>query len=358
MDSYYEFDIWEASMGTRIALVSVCGVMTAVGILGNLLIIFLVAKVKSLRTTVNKSLAFLSLADVLFLVYQPVVTMNWEFGVDDSNLGEHLCYFILFYDKGGVFCSTLIFLFVSLDRYIAVCHPLVSLYYWSGRRTFYVLTSIVLLTVAFSFPTYIMSRYDTFPEGNQTLTFCYIYIAEPWMKSYVAGLEVISNFGSVPILVFVYARMVRAILKKKPTEEVARADHAQSARRSPRTRTVIMLLIAVVVFIICRFPRCMLELFNVLSPDIYRFEEALVKRESYIVYWISWICLFANSQANPFIIFIMSSTFRKAFADVFCGCRRKAAKRSGKETTPNTVSSKVSSQAQASTSSQELHATP
>lgn len=263
-------------------------------------------------------------------------------------------YFILFYDKAGVFCSTLIFLFVSLDRYIAVCHPLVSLYYWSGSRTLYVLTGIVLLTVAFSFPTYLMSRYEAFPEGNQTLTFCYINMPETWMKGYVVAMEIVSNFVSIPVLVFVYARMVRAVLKKKPTEEVVRPGHAQSARRAPRTRTVIMLLIAVVVFVLCRFLRCMLELFNILAPDIYRFEEALVKRDSYIVYWISWICLFANSQANPFIIFSMSSTFRKAVADVFCGCRRRPARRPGKETSLSTVSNKMSSDAQTSASSLQL----
>ncbi|KAL1497790.1 hypothetical protein ABEB36_008688 [Hypothenemus hampei] len=95
-----------------------------VGIAGNTLVIYVVARYSKMHTVTNMYIVNLALADEFFLIGLPflIVTIirgHWIFG-------HYACKIYMISTSINQFTSSILLCIMSADRYIAVCHPISS----------------------------------------------------------------------------------------------------------------------------------------------------------------------------------------------------------------------------------------
>lgn len=116
------------------------GLVFLVGVFGNSLVIYVVLRFSKMQTVTNMYLFNLALADEMFLVgvvflIITFINKNWLFG-------RILCKVYMTITSINQFTSSLLLAVMSIDRYIAVCHPISAPKY---RTTF--LAKFICLTV-------------------------------------------------------------------------------------------------------------------------------------------------------------------------------------------------------------------
>ena len=132
--------------------------VAAIGVTSNLAFIFVVYRVKSMRTTTNIFLVNLAISDSSLLIvafgqsiggYAKSPMYNLGFS-SDTVLGcvsggflIYLCYYT------SLWTVTL----VSIERYLAVCHPLWYMYMRSTQRSVYLTLSSWIIAALFASPT-------------------------------------------------------------------------------------------------------------------------------------------------------------------------------------------------------------
>lgn len=104
---------------------SFVSVIFCVGFLGNLMVVYVVWRSRSMRTTTNCYLVSLAVADVLLLVSAPLPTLVEYFLIIDQSLsGAGGCSVMVFCQYLGVNLSSLSITAFTVERYIAICHPM------------------------------------------------------------------------------------------------------------------------------------------------------------------------------------------------------------------------------------------
>ncbi|GAB6033026.1 hypothetical protein CHUAL_012217 [Chamberlinius hualienensis] len=105
----------------------VYGLTLIIGILGNTLIIFTIARHTRMRTITNVFLASLATADLLLILicvpvkWAKLFSYTWTFG-------EFLCKFVHYIQNVSAICSVLTMTSMSLERYYAILHPMKAKY--------------------------------------------------------------------------------------------------------------------------------------------------------------------------------------------------------------------------------------
>ena len=96
-----------------------------VGFLGNLLVIFVIWRTRSMHTTTNCYLASLAVADILLLISAPLPTIvEYFLIINQSMFGPVGCAIMVYCQYLGVNLSSLSITAFTVERYIAICHPM------------------------------------------------------------------------------------------------------------------------------------------------------------------------------------------------------------------------------------------
>ncbi|CAD5110699.1 unnamed protein product [Dimorphilus gyrociliatus] len=104
---------------------SVVGVIFIVGIIGNIMVILVVARTKSMRTPTNCYLLSLAVADCLALL-STTIPIQVDFHIQTGRwvFGEVGCRIIIFCQYTTTTASVLSITAFTIERYIAICHPM------------------------------------------------------------------------------------------------------------------------------------------------------------------------------------------------------------------------------------------
>ena len=105
--------------------VTLSAVVFIVGFVGNVLVVVVIARTRSMHTPTNCYLLSLSLADCLVLLAAtlPAVPETF-FRVDEWPFGGVLCSVLIYAQYVGVDASSLSITAFTIERYIAICHPM------------------------------------------------------------------------------------------------------------------------------------------------------------------------------------------------------------------------------------------
>nr|AWS21705.1 kLight1.1 [synthetic construct] len=108
-----------------VIITAVYSVVFVVGLVGNSLVMFVIIRYTKMKTATNIYIFNLALADALVTTTMPfqstVYLMNsWPFG-------DVLCKIVISIDYYNMFTSIFTLTMMSVDRYIAVCHPVKAL---------------------------------------------------------------------------------------------------------------------------------------------------------------------------------------------------------------------------------------
>ena len=320
-----------------------------VGVLGNCAFLFMILRLPKMRTSLSAYLACLAISDVLFLVLSNIwytITLQWTdvslawpissaMGCAGLIISTHIWYFV------SVGLTTLI----SLERYLAVCHPLKHIRFQSKTRNIKILLATWLLALILTcsyVPRYSWYNFDCFiwPETED-------FVGYPYAVGICGSLNNIFNSyeAGLFIVVFLISGVGNGVLYFKIIVALSGRDIFQKSKPSNdtllevnrvRNQVARTLVINGIVFFICQIPSRIDNLDDFCDYLNLKFDLLDYKQESTVTA-VGHAFLFLNSIINPFIYVFSCQHYRQGIVEVFCG-KKKNLNQGNNETSVKTIS--------------------
>ncbi|ALC43134.1 Lkr [Drosophila busckii] len=302
-----------------VALLSIFyGSISIMAVIGNTLVIWVVATTRQMRTVTNMYIANLAFADViigLFSIpfqFQAALLQRW-------NLPYFMCGFCPFVQALSVNVSVFTLTAIAIDRHRAIINPL------RARPTKFIskfiIAGIWLLAFLFAAPFPIAFRVeeitDRFRENdkyfNLTRPFCMNKnLSDEQLKAYRYALVFVQYLVPFCVISFVYIQMA---VRLWGTRAPGNAQDSRDITLLKNKKKVIkMLIIVVVIFGLCWLPLQAYNILYVTIPEINDYHFI-----SIVWFCCDWLAM-SNSCYNPFIYGIYNEKFKREFNKRFAAC--------------------------------------
>ncbi|EEC13703.1 G protein-coupled receptor, putative [Ixodes scapularis] len=309
-DDYdYEESATRYDLADLVPTATVYGSTLLLGLVGNLLIVYTVARFQRMRSISNIFLASLATADLLIVLLCIPVKFGQLFSYTWT-LGEFGCKFILYVQHVSMICSVLNLTFLSIER-LENIHCLFVVRVLSIGRTCLSQGSSGGLTS--SNPERSSSTTSTFETMglHRTAYWCMRDEDNPttWRSFEIYMLILVL---CVPALVmsYTYSKICFQLWMHR-TAKPSRADE-------DTVRQVIkMLILVVALFVICWAPILILNVLTAFG-GVTTLNYSYLKPLRTTFHLLSYM----NSCVNPLVYGFMSKSFRNSFKDALLGCLR------------------------------------
>ncbi|KAK9957125.1 hypothetical protein ABG768_011395 [Culter alburnus] len=285
-----------------ISITALYSVICVVGLLGNILVMYGVVRYTKLKTATNIYIFNLALADALATSTLPFQSAKYL--MNTWPFGEPLCKVVIAIDYYNMFTSIFTLTMMSVDRYIAVCHPVKALEFRTPVKAKIINVCIWILSSAVGVPIMIMAVTKV---TNQGATVCMLKFPDPdWYWDTVTKICVFIFAFVVPVLVITicYGLMILRLRSVRLLSGSKEKD--RNMRRITR-----MVLVVVAAFIICWTP---IHIFIIVKTLV----DINQKNPFVIASWHLCIALgYTNSSLNPVLYAFLDENFKRCFRD-FC----------------------------------------
>ncbi|XP_037066840.1 orexin receptor type 2 isoform X1 [Peromyscus leucopus] len=321
-------------------------IVFVVALIGNVLVCVAVWKNHHMRTVTNYFIVNLSLADVLVTITcLPAtlvvdITETWFFG-------QSLCKVIPYLQTVSVSVSVLTLSCIALDRWYAICHPL--MFKSTAKRARNSIIIIWIVSCIIMIPQAIVMECSSMLPGLANKTTLFTVCDEHWggdvyPKMYHICFFLVTYMAPLCLMVLAYLQIFRklwcrqipgtsSVVQRKwkqPQQPVSqpRGSGQQSKARisavaaeikqiRARRKTARMLMVVLLVFAICYLP---ISILNVLKRVFGMFTHTEDRETVYAWFTFSHWLVYANSAANPIIYNFLSGKFREEFKAAFSCC--------------------------------------
>ncbi|XP_041273141.1 somatostatin receptor type 4 [Onychostruthus taczanowskii] len=290
-----------AEIAGMVVLQCIYGLVCLLGLLGNALVIFVILRYAKMKTATNIYLLNLAIADELFMLSVPFVATaaalrRWPFG-------RALCRTVLGVDGLNMFSSVFCLTVLSLDRYIAVVHPLRAASYRRPRVAKLVNGGVWLLALLVASPIPVFAGTAVTRDGRAVA--CDLLWPSPaWAAAFVVYSSALGFVLPVVAMALCY------LLLAGKMRVVAQGVGWQQRRRSEGKLTRLVVTV-VAMFVVCWLPFYVVQLLELLLPG----------RLDASAHNASLLLSYSNSCANPILYGLLSENFRNSFHGVLRRCR-------------------------------------
>ncbi|XP_073341729.1 opioid receptor, delta 1b [Pagrus major] len=296
-----------ASRDTTSLIIAVCitalySLICVVGLLGNVLVMYGVVRYTKMKTATNIYIFNLALADALATSTLPFqsakyLMRTWPFG-------ELLCKVVIAIDYYNMFTSIFTLTMMSVDRYIAVCHPVRALDFRTPAKAKLINVCIWILSSAVGVPVMVIAMTKVTDKGN---TACTLRFPKPeWYWDTVMKICVFIIAFVVPVLVITVCYGLMILRLKSVRLLSGSKEKDRNMRRITR-----MVLVVVAAFIICWTP---IHIFIIVKTMVD------IDHKNLLVMACWHLCIalgYTNSSLNPVLYAFLDENFKRCFRD-FC----------------------------------------
>ncbi|PWA14577.1 hypothetical protein CCH79_00014989, partial [Gambusia affinis] len=305
-----------------------------VGVMGNVLTCTVIARNKVMWTPTNYYLFSLAVSDLLVLMLGMPLELYELWQNYPFLLGKGGCYFKTFLFEMVCLASILNVTALSIERYIAVVHPLRAKYVVTRTHAKRVILTVWGMSVLCAVPNTSLHGLFTLhihlagPAGDVNLeipdsAICTV-VKPRWMYNLTIQVTTFVFFILPMITISVLYMLIGLQLKREKMRQALEAKSGfgndsfcnirtqqQKARRRQVTK---MLFVLVVVFGICWAPfhtdRLMWSFISDWTDSHHEIFE--------YVHIISGVFFYLSSAVNPILYNLMSTRFREMFKEVMC----------------------------------------
>lgn len=300
---YHEFDFELVHSIVVVVVPLFFGIIGILGLAGNLLVIVVVAANPGMRSTTNILIINLAVADLLFVIFCIPFTAT-DFVLPYWPFGNVWCKIVQYLIIVTAYASIYTLVLMSLDRYLAVVHPIASMSWRTENHAIRAIGVVWLVILALSAPALVIhgEMHFVFQEENgplTNLTACRILDQDDWTSYQVSFFLMSYVLPLVLISIFYMLMLVK----------LWRAARVSAESRRGRRRVTRLVFVVVGVFAICWFPIQVILVMK--SLDKFPLTTAMV-----MVQVVSHILAYTNSCINPFLYAFLSDNFRKAFRKI------------------------------------------
>ena len=290
----------------RIIVPVVFALVVALGLVGNILVIAVVVKNRDqYRNTTNIFILNLAIADILFLVFcvpfHAVIytARNWYFG-------DFMCKFVHLVQYSSMIASVFTLMCMSLDRFMAVAHPIKTKHIRTPRIALASSIMIWVVSIIWAIPWPIFYTVRVYTQfGPSPLALC----ADDWgsLKPHRATYYLLLFIFAYAIpLVAIFGFSALMVHQLWADEGPTGTNFTESLRA--RKKVTRLIIVVVAVFGICWLPSHISWLWANYFKNTWQY--------NYTFYYLrifAHVLSYANSSMNPLIYAFLSENFRRGF---------------------------------------------
>ncbi|XP_066270016.1 G-protein coupled receptor 54-like [Branchiostoma lanceolatum] len=295
---------------TAYLMPAISAVVLLVGLTGNSLVIYTVARYREMHTVTNYYISNLAVTDLAFLVCclpfsaANYVTFEWK-------LGLFMCKFVNYMMQVTVQATCLTLAVLSVDRYCAIVHPVTSMSFRTKKVAKIICASVWAASALLGIP--VAMNYELVENAYYgRRTYCQeVWTSESGQRGYMlytvllAFVLPLACCGACGVLI------IRRLLTRLERAPAQQRDQARQTRR-----TTCIIVSVVVIFALSWLPNHAINLWRVfnLDEDITDVISALKTA--------ALILSYSNSAVNPFVYTLIGENYRN--------CLKRAVRCSGK----------------------------
>ncbi|KAJ8248346.1 hypothetical protein GJAV_G00241020 [Gymnothorax javanicus] len=303
-------------MVIAIVIAAVYSIVCVLGLVGNVLVMYVIIRYTKMKTATNIYIFNLALADALATSTLPFQSINYLMGT--WPFGDVLCKIVISIDYYNMFTSIFTLTTMSVDRYIAVCHPIKALDFRTPRNAKIVNVCNWILSSAIALPVMVMASTDVDYNGKCNREFmhnrkyssgytdCTLIFPHPsWYWENLLKICVFIFAFIMPVLIITVCYGLMILRLKSVRMLSGSKEKDRNLRRITR-----MVLVVVAVFIVCWTP---IHIFVIIK--------ALVEIPKSLLQTVTWhFCIalgYTNSCLNPVLYAFLDENFKRCFRK-FC----------------------------------------
>ena len=279
-------------------------VVVVLGCLGNALVIAVVLKNKDqFRNTTNLFILNLALADMLFLVFcVPFHTVIFA-GVDPWPFGDIVCRLIHLVQYSSMGASVFTLVAMSLDRYLAVGHPIKTKHLRTPCMALLISVLIWVVALALAMPSPIVFQVNEGRCGPR-------WPVDSWERPTFYLVLFILAYAIPVLAIFVLsALMIQQLWAIRGPESDGPRNREPMLAKRKVTRLIV---VVVLVFSFCWLPQHIVWLMVSWLPE--NTQKSLHGNYPFYFFCVMALLLsYTNSCMNPVIYAFLSTQFRKGF---------------------------------------------
>uniref|UniRef100_A0A3P8XRZ7 G-protein coupled receptors family 1 profile domain-containing protein n=1 Tax=Esox lucius TaxID=8010 RepID=A0A3P8XRZ7_ESOLU len=308
--------------------ITVLSITFIVAVIGNVSVLLAMYNTKKKTSRMHLFIRHLCVADLVVAFFQVLPQLCWEitfrfYGPDI------LCRIVKHLQVMGMFASTYMMVMMTLDRYIAICHPLKTLQQ-PTKRSYIMIVSTWICSLVLSMPQYFIFSLSEIKNGSDVYD-CWGHFIEPWgVRAYITWITISIFLIPVFLLIICYGYICHAIWKniKYKTRKTTVGDATKNSLivknavssvttiSRAKLRTVKMTSVIVLVYIICWSPFFIVQMWSVWDENF-----AWDDSENTAV-TLSALLASLNSCCNPWIYMIFSGHVLLDFTNWFPCCKK------------------------------------
>ncbi|XP_006001469.1 galanin receptor type 1 [Latimeria chalumnae] len=278
------------------------GLIFTMGVLGNSLVITVLARNKpgKPRSTTNLFILNLSIADLAYLLFC-IPFQSTVYMLDTWVLGAFICKFIHYFFTLSMLVSIFTLSAMAVDRYIAIVHSRRSSSIRVARNALIGVIAIWIVAIAMASP--VAYNQKIVRRGYNNDTFCWSHWPQPrHRKIYVLCTFLFGYLLPLLLISFCYAKVLNHLHKK--------LKNMSKKSEASKKKTAQTVLVVIVVFCISWLPHHIVHLWA-------EFGYFPLTQTSFIFRVAAHCLAYSNSSVNPIIYAFLSENFRKAYKQVF-----------------------------------------
>ncbi|VDI42447.1 pyrokinin-1 receptor-like [Mytilus galloprovincialis] len=293
------------------------------GLLGNVFTCIVIARNKFMHTATNYYLFNLAVADLLLLCAGLPSELYTIWNLYPWVFGETVCILRALFGELSTYTSILTISAFTVERYVAICHPMKAQKMSSLHRAVRVIFSTWIIASVLSIPQTI--QYGVVyiqDENNRTIKESAMCTNKKTIKETFLVSSLIFFLFPMTFISILYTLIALAIRRSSmrrssadsSTREHVRGIDLHVKQQSRARKSVIKMLVAVVVgFFVCWAP---FHVERLVTSNIESWSPFLL-RVYRILFYSSGVCYFCSCTINPILYSIMSLKFRQALKQTF-----------------------------------------
>lgn len=317
--------------------VLVLGVIFLVALVGNLTVLLALYKTKKKMSRMHLFIRHLSLADLVVALFQVLPQLIWDITYR-FNGPDFLCRIVKHVQVFSIYASTYMMVMMSIDRYIAICHPLKTLQQ-PTKRSRVMIIATWLGSLILSTPQYFIFSLMEVEAGSGVYD-CWASFTLYWgIQTYITWITITVFIIPVLTMVACYSCICCSIFRnvKYKTKKSAGGTSFENGLittgvnnvktiSKAKIRTVKMTLVIVLAYVICWAPFFTVQMWSVWDHNSPK------EDSTDAVFTLTMLLASLNSCCNPWIYMFFSGHLLGDVVHLFPCCQKITQKLEDSET--------------------------
>ena len=287
------------------------GFVVFIGLIGNCLVVIVVCRTRSMRTTTNFLLVNLAVSDVITLLWCPRTYSFAFYPIHPTGiLGDYVCK--IFTGNAiisvAIASSVLTLTILATERYLALMKPMQSGLRLTLERVKFVIGIVWLVAILISLPDFSQNKYSE-RYGRCVCPFS-LQIASS-LKEHVICTVILLGFLPFLILAYCYFQIIRGLFLKNTV--CSRAPSGSSDHQTKK-RLAKLLISVTAAFYVCYLPYGVFFLYIAIHD---RSKLVADEKTLSVLLRLFEFLVTSSSCLNPILYAFRSSNYREGFKQIF-----------------------------------------